>query len=182
MPAPIAKQPVCFAAGRMWDEAKNLTLLERIAPQLDWPVRVAGSGAGSQHVHPQLRALGKLPHRDVLHHLNAASIFVHPALYEPFGLSVLEAARCRCCLVLSDIESLRELWNGAALFVDPRDPEQWIAELNRLARDPFERDELGRAAAARAQRYDAAGSIARYVDLYRSLLPSPQQAEKGAAA
>ena len=124
----------------------------------------------------------KLPHEDVLANLNAASIFVHPALYEPFGLAVLEAARSRCCLVLSDIDSLRELWNGAALFLDPRDPTQWISELNELARDPFERERLGRAAAVRAQRFTAERSIGEYLATYRSLLTNPKRIKKGAAA
>ncbi len=40
-------------------------------------------------------------------------------LYEPFGLSVLEAALSGCALVLGDIPSLRENWDGAADFAEP---------------------------------------------------------------
>ena len=43
------------------------------------------------------------------------------ARYEPFGLAVLEAAQAGCALVLSDIPTFRELWNGAAQFVPPGD-------------------------------------------------------------
>ena len=34
-----------------------------------------------------------------------------PARYEPFGLSILEAALSGCALVLGDLPSLRELWD-----------------------------------------------------------------------
>ena len=47
------------------------------------------------------------------------AVFVSPALYEPFGLAVLEAAQAGCALVLSDIPTFRELWDGVALFVAP---------------------------------------------------------------
>jgi glycosyltransferase involved in cell wall biosynthesis len=36
------KEPFILAAGRLWDEAKNLPALADIAPDLDWPLRVAG--------------------------------------------------------------------------------------------------------------------------------------------
>ncbi len=46
-PNPVTrKQPFCMAAGRLWDPAKNLRLLAEIGPELDWPVRVAGSKRG----------------------------------------------------------------------------------------------------------------------------------------
>ncbi len=117
------KQPFVLAAGRLWDVAKNLELLDRIAPQLDWEVRIAGPGSPGQAA----RFLGALPHAELLDEMSAAGIFAHPALYEPFGLVVLEAARAGCCLVLSDIPSLRELWDGAAVFLDPREPASGYA-------------------------------------------------------
>src|SRR5690625_7216151 len=36
--------------------------------------------------------------------LRQASVFVMPSRYEPFGLSVLEAALSGCALILSDIQ------------------------------------------------------------------------------
>ncbi len=128
-----AKEPFILAAGRIWDPAKNLELLNRIASQIDWEIQLAGD-AGEQSAANQngIHRLGFLSHAEMMTQMNRASIFAHPALYEPFGLSVLEAAKARCCLVLADIPSLRELWDGAALFIDPRDADRWTFELNRL--------------------------------------------------
>ncbi len=36
------REPLILAAGRLWDEAKNVSALEAVAPRLDWPVLVAG--------------------------------------------------------------------------------------------------------------------------------------------
>ena len=64
-------------------------------------------------------------------------IFVSAARYEPFGLAVLEAAQAGCALVLSDIPTFRELWDGAALFVPRRRrPRPSRSASRRSSRDP----------------------------------------------
>jgi hypothetical protein len=167
--APV-KQPLCLTAGRMWDQAKNLQLLDSIAPQQDWPVEVAGSQESPDNQMTAahgLTVLGMMPHDLLLARMQSASIFGHPALYEPFGLSVLEAARSRCCLVLAAIPSLQELWSGCAQFADPRDPEQWVFELNRLSADRKERDKLAARAATHSLRYSETATAQAYLDCYR---------------
>jgi glycosyltransferase involved in cell wall biosynthesis len=169
------KQPFVLGAGRIWDPAKNLELLDRIAPKLDWEVRIAGSTRGPEDSvsHSEsARLLGNLKHPELLDQMDAASIFVHPALYEPFGLSVLEAARARCCLVLSDIPSLRELWQDTAIFIDPRQPDAWVRELNRLGRSPEQRETLGLLAYSQSMKYKASSSLKQYWELYASLIRS----------
>ncbi len=113
-----------------------------------------------------------MPHSDLLAEMCHAGIFVHPALYEPFGLSVLEAARAGCCLALADIPSLRELWDGAAVFVDPRDQRRWTIELNRLSRDSQARDSLAALARSRSTEYRADGSAQQYWNTYETLIRS----------
>lgn len=166
--ASTEKQTSILAAGRMWDGAKNLELLDRIAPELDWELRIAGQRSSSRSA----RFLGNLAHSELMDQMSAASMFVHPALYEPFGLSVLEAARARCCLVLSDIPSLRELWDGAAVFLNPSEPESWVRELNRLTRNYQEREMLGRFAHLHSMRYGANSSVQQYAHLYTQLIGS----------
>ena len=62
-----------------------------------------------------------MPSDELVRSYGDASIFALPARYEPFGLSILEAALSGCALVLGDLPSLRELWTGAAMFVPPDD-------------------------------------------------------------
>jgi len=154
--APIRpKQNVIFAAGRRWDRAKNLDLLERIALKLDWELRIAG---------------GQLSRPQLLTEMQRSGIFAHAALYEPFGLAVVEAARAGNCLVLSDIPSMRELWDGAAIFIDPRDEQRWISELNRLSRDGSAREDFATAAQRRSLAYNIEAFARSYLDVYRSLM------------
>ena len=77
-------------------------------------------------------------------------VFASAARYEPFGLAVLEAAQAGQALVLSDIPTFRELWDGAALFVS--DEAGLVPALRRALDAP---EGLAAAARERARRYTA---------------------------
>lgn len=170
--APLPKKPVIMAAGRIWDAAKNLQLLDGIARDLPWPVEIAGDTAHPQYGAAPLRharALGILSSAGMQQTLGEAAIFAAPAHYEPFGLAVLEAAAAGCALVLADIPSLRENWEGSALFVPPADGPAWRAALVWLIDDHAHRERLGSLARMRARDFSLQASAARYRALYREL-------------
>jgi glycogen synthase len=171
--APATRAPAIFACGRLWDEAKAMRTLDRAARGLAWPVRIAGDlvgPGGTPFVPEAATCLGRVSPDDVAAELACASIFVHPALYEPFGLAPLEAALAGCALVLADLPELRELWGGAAEFVPARDPYALHAALARLIADEARRTSLGAAARERAVAYGTDAMAARYLALYAELL------------
>lgn len=168
----VAKQALILAAGRLWDEAKNLTVLDRAAAGLDWPVVVAGalrSPAGFVASPAHVTVAGELGAAELGRLRRGAAVFAAPALYEPFGLAILEAARDSCALVLGDIPSLRELWDGAAWFVDPHDHRALHAALRDLGADSRLREQLATAARRRSSSYDVATMSAGYRELYARL-------------
>ncbi len=159
-----------LGVGRIWDEAKNLRQLAAVAPALDAPVMVAGNGDLDRHNGaPGVVLLGNLPRAQLMPYFRRAATFAHPARYEPFGMAVLEAALSACPLVLGDIPSLRELWDDAALFVDPDDTRALRTILQRLLHDMHERRRLGLAARKRALRYSARAMAEAYAAEYRKL-------------
>ena len=102
--------------------------------------------------------------------LRRAALFAEPARYEPFGLAALEAGLARCALVLGDIESLHEVWNDAALFVEPDDDDALADALRALALDPGLAEEWGSKARARAVSFTVSRMATAYHAAYRSLL------------
>jgi glycogen synthase len=180
---PLAKQPYILTAGRVWDEAKNIAVLAHVAPQLSWPVLVAG-----EERHPEggtvrfatVQQLGKLAPAELALRLGHAAIFALPARYEPFGLTVLEAGLAGCALVLGDIPSLREVWDGAALFVPPDQPDALAEALEHLIQDVWWRELMAQRARARALRYTPALMAHAYVRLYAKLkcVGTPEQLAK----
>jgi glycogen(starch) synthase len=169
---PGTKQAVVFAAGRFWDSGKNIAALEAVAPRIAWPVRVAGGmtqpGGGICEAR-NVEWLGELDCAGIATELARASIYCLPARYEPFGLSILEAALAGCALVLGDIRSLREVWGRTALYVPPDDHDALAACLHRLIADPALRQSLGRIARARALTYTPARQANAYIAAYRRI-------------
>jgi glycogen synthase len=174
---PGKKQPLIFAAGRLGDEAKNISLLGAVAARLPWRVAVAGhevDASGHQPVEGELEHLGYLAPADLARVVSRASIYCLPARYEPFGLSILEAALAGCALVLGDIPSLRELWGEVAIFVSPHDERGLHAALQRLIDHPEERERLAHASRQRALQFTPQRTAAAYLDAYAELLtPTP---------
>lgn len=177
-PPPIqrARAPVVFTSGRLWDEGKNLAMLDAAAAQARVPLFAAGplqGPRGERAAVSHAQALGRLSAEEITLWLSCASIYAASALYEPFGLGVLEAAQAGCALVLADIPTFRELWAGAAVFADPRRPDAFAAALAALLADAAERDRLGEAARARAARFTIATMTSGMLDLYRRLGAAP---------
>jgi glycogen synthase len=173
---PGPKEELVLAAGRLWDDAKNAVALARIAPRLPWPVFVAGDVEGPTSTWSVAPAatraatlLGRIGEEELARWLSRAAIFAHPARYEPFGLAVLEAALSGCALVLGDVESLRELWDGAAEFAAPWDDDALADRIGALARDARRRAALAQRARDRALALTPARMAAAYLALYRAL-------------
>ncbi len=174
--SPLPKSRCVLAAGRLWDEAKNIAALDRVAANLGWPVYVAGDTAhpsGARYRPRHLKVLGNLSESDLASRLARAAIYALPARYEPFGLSILEAALSGCALVLGDIPSLRENWEGAAVFVPPDDAAALEAALSGLIGDEHRRRQLAAKARERAVSFTPERMAAAYLGAYARLAERP---------
>jgi glycosyltransferase involved in cell wall biosynthesis len=175
---PVERE-VVLGSGRFWDAAKNLAALDAAAAGLAWPVVVAGDlgdGEGPRHA----RSVGVLDPAELAELRRRAPIYAAPAVYEPFGLGILEAATDGCALVLGDIPSLRELWGDAAIFVDPRDPQALHEVLAALVAAPSLREDLAARARDRAAAYPIERSATAYRRLYGRLVASRRTSSRNA--
>lgn len=169
---PAPKEPFILSAGRLWDDAKNIRRLAEIAPSLPWPVYVAGdcrSPDGRECAVQNVRPLGFIERPQLARWMSRAGIYVLPAKYEPFGLSVLEAALSGCAPVVGDIPSLREVWADAAWYVAPDDAAGLRNALELLIQDEQERNRLAQRARARAALFSLQRMADEYWDLYTEL-------------
>src|SRR5947209_7635997 len=176
-PAAARTIPV-LTAGRLWDQGKNVAALDHAAERLPFRIQAAGpvqgpNGAAIALDH--LHWLGVLEPAALRETMARSAVFGSPALYEPFGLAVLEAAQAGCPLVLSDISTFRELWEGAALFVAPSDSRALADALSELTSDSVLRARLAAAAQDRASHYTIDKSAGELAALMRSLVTEPQR-------
>jgi glycosyltransferase involved in cell wall biosynthesis len=168
-----AKEPLVLTAGRLWDEAKNISVLQHVAGKIHWPIYAAGdnqSPDGKRIDLDALTCLGPLDENALASWYSRAPIFVVPARYEPFGLTALEAGLSGCALVLGDIPSLREIWGDAAVFVAPDDAEEIQSALFDLIKDSSLRQALAERARVRGLTFTAERMAQGYLHLYEHML------------
>lgn len=170
---PRDKEPFVLGIGRWWDDARGLVDLDSCAPVLDWRVCIAGPRGDGRAAPRGAYLAGELAADELAALAGRASIYALPARYEPFGLSILEAALAGCALVLGDLPALRETWQDDAVYVPPGDRGALVAALRALGRDPARRVELADRAIARAHTLTAHRMATAYRELYDELVMLP---------
>jgi glycosyltransferase involved in cell wall biosynthesis len=61
---------------------------------------------------------------------SGATMLIHPAIYEGFGITPLEAMACEIPVVVSDLPAIREVVNDAGLYFDPNDTQAIASAIN----------------------------------------------------
>ena len=89
---------------------------------------------------------------------------------EGFGIPVIEAMACGAPVVAAEACSLPEVAGGAALLVDPHDPEAMADALERAATPGPEREALVRAGHERAAAFTWEASARQHVEAYEAAL------------
>jgi glycogen(starch) synthase len=167
-----------LAVGRLWDCAKQVSLLTR--RQHGVPICIVGSGT-----HPEetfrgraplngrscVRFLPAQPEQQIRSIYATGAIYAATSSYEPFGLAPLEAALSRCALVANDIPTFHELWGDAAVYFRHNDPDSLADVIQQLGED----QELCRSHAQRVyeralERFTAERMLKDYLQLYGSLV------------
>ena len=131
---------------------KNLARLVEAARRADVELRVVGArGWGGVDVDgSHVRWLGDVPDDELAALYRGALCVAYPSLYEGFGIPVLEAMACGAPVVTSTGGGTEEVAGGAAVLVDPNDPESIAAG---IADAVGRRSELRERGLARARQF-----------------------------
>lgn len=161
------KEKFIFSMGRLWDEAKNISLLISAAPMIDYPVVIAGETTDNDLQTPEnVEFTGFINPHQVAGWLSKAAIYALPVRYEPFGYTFLEAAYSGCALIGGDIRSLREIWGESMVYTDPDNPSKLALTVNKLMERNDERQKYAVAAVNKAKQYTLDRMLTQYKDLY----------------
>lgn len=166
----VLKETFVLTSGRVWDEGKNIIAVAKIASELLWTVYAAGEGTLEGGEYDNFKLLGKLSPPALEALMVKAPIFVSPSKYEPFGLSILEAASCGCALVLGDIPSLKEIWQDAALFVNPNDNLEIRDTIQECIGKPSLRKEYAQRARLRSEKFSSEAMSEHYLRVYQAMI------------
>lgn len=101
----------------------------------------------------RLRLLRGLTMPEIATLYRLATVATYPSIVEGFGIPVLEAMTSGTPAVTTRGGVFPEVGGDAAVYVDPRDPEELRAALARLLSDPDERARRRAAGVVRAERF-----------------------------
>ncbi len=128
----------------------GLRALERLPARFHL-AHAGGNGHGSEAFHEYIREqgleervhlLGYVPSETLEMLYQTASVLLFPSLEEGFGFPVLEGMAHGLPVVTSNTSSMPELGGGAALYADPREPDEIADRALRAAEDETLRRDL----------------------------------------
>jgi glycosyltransferase involved in cell wall biosynthesis len=166
----------------LWPHKNHARLVEALARTADPDVCLVLTGqtydrlgtlmdtARRYGVSGRVRHLGFVARDQLAALYRRAAGMVFPSLFEGFGAPPLEAMACGCPVASSLRASLQEVVAGASLALDPEDPDDIAAAIDRLAGDEDLRRRLVRSGRERAGAYTWAAAARAHVATYARAL------------
>jgi glycosyltransferase involved in cell wall biosynthesis len=148
---------------------KNLPRLVEAARRSAVELRVVGArGWGGVEVGGNgVRWLGEVSDAELARLYRGARCVAYPSVYEGFGIPVLEAMACGAPVVTSRGTAMEEVADGAAVLVDPNDPAELAAGIERATE---QRDDLVARGLERARAFRWSAIADATVAVYREAL------------
>ncbi len=145
---------------------KNLPRLAEAARRAGRELRAVGAAGWGGVRLDGVRYLGEVGDEELARLYRGALCVAYPSLYEGFGIPVLEAMACGAPVVTSRGGATEEVAGGAAVLVDPLDPDAIAAGIEEAV---ARREELRALGLERARAFSWDESARRTVEIYREV-------------
>ncbi len=128
----------------------------------------AAKSTGGDAVTEDILFPGYAPDDELAVWYRAADLFVHPSLYEGFGIPPLEAMACGTPLVVSNAPALPEIVGDVALQPDPMDIDGWAEAMYRVLTDAELRADMRAAGPQRAIEFSWQETARKTLQIYET--------------
>jgi len=143
-------RPFILAVSSMSPHKNFCALVEAVAllGETDFDVLIAGGTnpaifQGADIPLPAtVKHVGYVSDAELKSLYSQASCFIYPSLYEGFGLPPLEAMSNGCPVIVAHAGSLPEVCGDAALYCDPKSPQDIANKITEMMGDPQLRESL----------------------------------------
>ncbi|MEO1291411.1 MAG: glycosyltransferase family 1 protein [Pseudomonadota bacterium] len=178
---PPAGTPFILAAGKLSPRKNVQGIIAALCEVLDdiphhlvltggsgWDMETITAELGDPRLAERVHFTGYVSDRQLRALYGQAAIYVHPSLYEGFGLTVLEAMAAGTPVITADRSSLPEVAGGAARLVDPEDTAALAGALRDIGTDPTLAADLTARGKANASRFAWSITAAETAEVYRA--------------
>jgi len=97
---------------------------------------------------------GFVPDKELNKFYNSLDLFIFPSYYEGFGLPVVEAMASGIPIMVSNRGSLIEISKDSGILINPDDPKNAVAEIEKIVRNPKLQKELKIKSIKKAKEFD----------------------------
>lgn len=165
--------PFVLTVGTRWPR-KNMSLaieaMEQISENLPHKIVVTGKpGWGEESVGTRTHLTGFVSDDQLCDLYSSADLYLAPALYEGFGITLLEAFRCGCPVVASPIPAHHEVAGNAAHIPSGFETTQWGSEISSLLSDGATTEKLRKLGMERESKFTWEASARIHEDTYRKV-------------
>ena len=183
--SPTDDQPYILFVGT-FEPRKNIKTLvlafDYLKKKFDLPHRLVLIGKKGWGYESIFECIENSAYKKDIYHLNYladelvaqfyqhAEVFVYPSFYEGFGLPVLEAMNLGTPVITSNVSSLPEVVDSAAITINPQDFIELAEAIFKVLSNDDLRKQLILAGRARAQRFSWEKTAKQTLKAYSSLL------------
>ena len=179
------EQPYILFVGT-FEPRKNIKTLvlafDYLKKKFDLPHRLVLIGKKGWGYESILKCIENSAYKKDIYHLNyladelvaqfyqQAEVFVYPSFYEGFGLPVLEAMNLGTPVITSNVSSLPEVVDSAAITINPQDFIELAEAIFKVLSNDDLRKQLILDGRARAQKFSWEKTAQQTLEAYYSLL------------
>ena len=183
--SPTDDQPYILFVGT-FEPRKNIKTLvlafDYLKKKFDLPHRLVLIGKKGWGYESILKCIENSAYKKDIYHLNYladelvaqfyqhAEVFVYPSFYEGFGLPVLEAMNMGTPVITSNVSSLPEVVDSAAITINPQDFIELAEAIFKVLSNDDLRKQLILDGRARAQKFSWEKTAQQTLEAYYSLL------------
>ncbi len=135
------------------------------------------AAASQMDLGDRVHFLGYLETNQLAAVWQGCEFLIFPSLYEGFGIPLLEAMYYGKPILCSNVTSIPEIVQDAALYFDPRDPRDIVKCLETITDNPGIREDLIHRGSLRVSAFDLADMTKMYSEIFDLAIKEPRPLE-----
>lgn len=140
-----------------------------IVGQEGWGYEKVFNLMNSASLEGKVHVLGYLSNKSLIKLYNLCIGLVFPSFYEGFGIPPLEAMKCGCPVIASNISSIPEVVGDSAILVNPEDSKEIAKAMSKMIKKEGLREELSKKGIEQAKKFSWENSAKKLSEIFNRI-------------